>query len=179
MKKAITLPFILLLAIAHAQVAIGKTSLSGSGSLLEFSGNTASNQLTDIETINTKGLILPAVNSMPSAANSQNGTFVFDRQSGKNKFYENNLWKDMSDEGSSSGMVPMTGSEVGDGVIIGSGSSSAKGVLIFESPDKALVLPHIKNPHLSVQKPYPGMICYDTVSNSIAVYDGVNWNYWK
>lgn len=179
MKKAITLLYILLATIAYAQVAIGKTSLSGSGSLMEFSGNTSSNQLTDIETTNTKGLILPAVISTPSTVNSQNGTLVFDRQSKKNRFYENNLWKDMSDEGSSSDMVPMTGSEVGNGVIIGAKSSAAKGVLIFESPNKALVLPHIKNPHLSVQNPYQGMICYDTVSNSIAVYDGINWSYWK
>lgn len=179
MKKTIILLFILFLKVSYAQVAIGKASLSGNSSLMEFAGNTASNLLTDIETTNTKGLILPAVTSMPLPSNSQNGTFVFDRQSGKNKFYENGAWKDMSDEGSITDMVPITGSEVGNGVIIGSDSSIAKGILIFESPDKALVLPHIKNPHLSVLKPYQGMMCYDTESNAIAVYDGVNWNFWK
>ncbi|WP_435524554.1 hypothetical protein [Chryseobacterium indoltheticum] len=179
MKKANILLFILFLTVSHAQVAIGKTSLSGSSSLMEFAGNTGSNQLTDTETTNTKGIILPAVTSMPSPANSQNGTFIFDRQSGKNKFHENGVWKDMSDEGTLSDMVPMTGNEVGSGVIIGSETSLAKGVLIFESSDKALVLPHIKNPHLSVLKPYQGMMCYDTVSNSIAVYDGINWSFWK
>jgi len=179
MKKAIILPFFVVLTMANAQVAIGKTSISGSSSLMEFAGNTPSNQLTDIETTNTKGIILPGVSTVPSPVNSQNGTFIFDRQSGKNKFYENGSWKDMSDEGSSIGMVPLTGSEVGNGVIIGSDSTTAKGVLIFESSDKALVLPHIKSPHIYVLKPYQGMMCYDTESNSIAVYDGINWNFWK
>ena len=34
-------------------------------------------------------------------------------------------------------------------------------------------------PHLNVKSPYPGMMCFDTVSNTLAVFDGENWNYWK
>lgn len=174
MKKTLILAITAFFSIANAQVAIGKTELSGIGSLMEFAGNTATN-----DTSNTKGIILPAVNTVLSPANSQNGTFIFDKQSSKTKFYENGTWKDMSDEGSVAALVPASGNEVGNGVIIGSASSAAKGVLIFESSNKALVLPHIKNPHESVLSPYPGMICYDTVSNSIAVFDGLNWSYWK
>lgn len=179
MNKKIALPFIILFSVVNAQIAIGKNDLSGNGSLLEFVGNTLTNDLLDNNTNNTKGIILPSVNSIPSPANSQNGTFIFDKQTRKNKFYENGNWIDMSDEGNSSEIVPFSGSEVGNGVIMGSMSSSAKGVLVLESSNKALILPHIKNPHQSVVSPYPGMLCYDTESNSIAVYDGTNWNFWK
>ncbi len=174
MKKTLTIIIVTFFSFGYAQVAIGKTDLSGIGSLLEFAGNT-----TTTETSNTKGIILPAVTSVPLPANSYNGTFIFDRQSNKTKFYENGVWKDMSDEGSGDILIPLSGNEVGNGVIIGSDSSVAKGVLILESSDKALVLPHIKNPHISVLSPYPGMMCYDTISNSIAIFDGTNWSYWK
>lgn len=179
MKIIFTFISLALLTQLKAQIAIGKTEVSGAGSLMEFAGNTATNQPADVETNNTNGIILPSVNSLPNAVNSQNGTFIFNRQSMKNMFYENGIWKDMSDEGNSSSLIPSVGTETGNGVIIGASTSSAKGVLIFESPDKALVLPHIKNPHLSVVSPYPGMMCYDTVSNSIAVFDGSHWSYWQ
>ena len=179
MKNLVILILIVVFSPLSAQIAIGKTTLSGGSSLMEFFGNTATNQFTDTETTNTKGIILPSVSNVLSATNSHNGSFIFDKQSGKVKFYENNVWKDMSDEGNSSNMIPSVGSESGSGVIIGANSSVTKGVLIFESANKALVLPHIKNPDQSVISPYPGMICYDTVSNSIAVFDGINWSYWK
>jgi hypothetical protein len=57
--------------------------------------------------------------------------------------------------------------------------SNAKGVLVLESADKAMILPKITNPHTTVKNPYPGMMCYDLTSKSLAVFDGANWNYWK
>lgn len=185
MKKSLLLMAGIFITSLNAQIGIGKTVISGTGSIMEFDGNT-SNQLSDNTTANTKGLILPAVRETPNFGTSgsatsipQNGTFLFDRQTKKNRFYENGVWKDLSDEGSTSALVPIAGTETGNGVIIGAPSSAAKGVLVLESANKALVLPHIFNPHLTVINPYPGMMCYDTKSNSIAVYDGINWNYWK
>ncbi|MCX8533947.1 hypothetical protein [Chryseobacterium luquanense] len=185
MKKSLILMAAMFIISLNAQIGIGKTVISGTGSIMEFDGNT-SNQLSDNTTANTKGLILPAVLEIPNFGTSgsatsipQNGTFLFDRQTKKNRFYENGVWKDLSDEGNNANLIPFAGTEKGNGVIVGASSSAAKGVLVFESADKALVLPHIFNPHLTVINPYPGMMCYDTQSNSIAVYDGTNWNYWK
>lgn len=173
-------------SMMKAQVAIGKTAVSGSSSLLEFAGMTAGSLPGDTETTSFRGIILPAVTAVPvftatapASGNVQNGTFLFDRQSKKIRMFDTGRWIDMTDEATAGSFVPVTGSETGAGVIIGSASSSASGVLVLESSDKALVLPHIKNPHTSVKSPYPGMMCYDTASNSIAVYDGGQWSYWK
>lgn len=170
---------LLVAGLANAQVAIGKAEVSGSSSILEFAGNVTN-------TTNSRGIILPAVNSSPvfpvvspSTNNPQNGTFIFDKQSRKVRMFENGSWIDLSDEGNSGSIIPVAGSEAGSGVIIGAQNTTAQGVLVLESADKALVLPHISNPHLTVKSPYPGMMCYDIVSNSLAVYDGINWNFWK
>ncbi|WP_353117470.1 hypothetical protein [Myroides odoratus] len=53
------------------------------------------------------------------------------------------------------------------------------GIVVLEGSTKALVLPKIMNPHLTVKSPYPGMMCYDSNRKALAVFDGVLWNYWK
>ena len=107
---------------------------------------------------------------------------MFDKSDNKLKMYENNSWISLSDmTGNSSSIMANTTAEISSnsGVIIGSDNSAAKGVLVLESADKAMVLPWIQNPHINVKNPYPGMMCYDTSSRSLAVYDGSVWNYWK
>ena len=185
MKKTLLLMGMMFIVTLNAQIGIGKTENIGTGSIIEFDGNTP-NAPDQNTTSNKKGLILPSVLVTPNfgtagsaASNAQNGTFIYDRQTRKVRFYENGAWKDMSDEGDNATLVPFAGSESGNGVVIGTSPSAAKGVLVLESTNKALVLPHIFNPDLTVINPYPGMMCYDTNSNSIAVYDGSNWNYWK
>lgn len=92
---------------------------------------------------------------------------------------QNNIWVDMTSPGDLSKITQNTSTEVGNGVIIGSNTSSANGVLILEATDKALVLPKIASPQTNVRSPYPGMICYDTTSKSVAVFDGKVWNFWR
>lgn len=181
-----SLLFLLAGNLISAQVSIGKQGLSGSSSILEFSGMTQTSAPEDTETGNVKGIILPVVavspvfsTVNPSTNHPQNGTFLFDRQTSKVRMFENGNWTDMTDPGTSSSTIPLSGAETGNGVIIGAASSNAKGVLVLESADKAMVLPHVKNPHLTVKSPYPGMMCFDTVSKSVAVFDGNKWNYWK
>lgn len=159
---------LILSSFSQAQIAIGKTNVVGSNTLLDF----------DQSSTNTKGIILPAVTDI-SSIGSTNGTFVYDINTKKVRMVENNAWKDLSDIGNSSNLISNVSNDVGDGVVIGASSSTASGVLVLESTDKAMVLPKISNPHLTVKGPYPGMMCYDTVSKTLAVYDGVNWNYWK
>lgn len=155
---------------ASAQVAIGKTEVDGVSALLDFENSSN----------NTNGIILPSVDDVQTLS-LHNGTFAYDRASTSVKMYENGNWVDVTDSAATlpSYYSAPSASEVGQGVIIGKETSSAEGVLVLESDDKALILPHVFRPHDSVEGPYPGMICYDTESKSLAVFDGANWHYWK
>ncbi|UKB82540.1 hypothetical protein LF887_16170 [Chryseobacterium sp. MEBOG06] len=154
--------------ISFAQVAIGKQTVDGNSTVLDFDNISG----------NTKGVILPATSGFPTGS-LVNGTFIFDVTDNKIKMYENDLWKSLSDAGDSSSVVANNSSELGKGVVIGNSSSTADGVLVLEAPDKAMILPQVEKPHLNVKNPYPGMICYDTASKTLAVFDGKLWNYWK
>lgn len=158
--------------ICSAQVSIGKTTINGTSTLLDFYDSND----------NTKGIILPNVTSaalVESLGAPLEGTFIFDESDHKIKVYQNGIWLDLSDAGENTLITANNAPDNGDGVIIGSNSSTVKGVLVLEHPTKAMILPKIQNPHSEVHQPYPGMICYDTFSKSLAVFDGKNWSYWK
>src|SRR5690606_13996774 len=141
--------------------------------------------------LNTKGIILPAVTTLP--ASPANGTFVCDTTDNKVKvFYLD------ADDGAVGSWHDLTGTEeagsfdysdilnhitntddTGEGTIIGDDESSAEGVLVLESSDKAMILPKVASPHVNVKSPYPGMMCYDTLTDSLAVFDGTNWYFWR
>lgn len=179
------LPF-LILAISSkhilGQISIGAKIDANESTLLLFAGMANNNS---IETTNTKGIILPAVETRPNfntwaQQEANNGTFVFEKSSKKVLMYQNRRWEELSDTIGRIDQLPTNNSaEKGKGVIIGATTTQAKGVLVLESDSKALILPHIKRPHENVRSPYPGMICYDTASNSLAVFDGAVWHYWK
>lgn len=158
-------------SLVFGQVAIGKESIEGNSTLLDFNNSEK----------NTLGIILPAVDSAPTVFTADNnGTFLFDKSSQTLKMYENNQWVTLSTTvGDGSGIEENNTTDAGDGAIIGSDTTAAKGVLVMESTDKAMILPRIKSPHLNVKSPYPGMMCYDTVTQSVALFDGKFWNYWK
>ena len=188
MKKRFYIILILLIKVSvYGQVAIGKDNVSGNSTILDFSGNTATEAMSDTNTTNEKSIILPAVDILPSYSlvnpptnNPNNGTFLFDKAMKMMRMFENGQWINLSDAvGSDTSLLTNNSAENGKGVIIGANAADANGVLVLESTNKSLVLSHIKNPHSTVRSPYPGMMCYDTVSNSVAVYDGVRWNYWK
>lgn len=151
-----------------AQVAIGKQTVDGNSTILDF----------DNVPGNTKGLILPATSGLPNGT-LVNGTLIFDIADNKVKVYENDTWKSLSDAGNSSMVAVNNSAESGKGVIMGDAASTADGVLVLESQDKAMILPKVATPHLSVKSPYPGMVCYDTTSKTLAIFDGLVWNYWK
>lgn len=166
---------------AIGQVAIGKGS-TRDGVILDF----------DETTGNTKGIILPIVSIDSLNYTYSNGTILVDRNDKTVKIRWNNSWRKLSDEGSFD--AQMVGSEphttaavfmtniVADPdskVIIGDQSSTADGILVLESPNQALVLPKVEEPHLNVPKPVAGTICYDTEAKAIAIFDGKVWSYWK
>lgn len=163
MRILIQLIIILAFGQSFAQVAIGKSTVDGSA-LLDFGSGT------------TNGIILPATTSITNPAN---GTFTLDKTTNRVRMYQNGVWVDLSQTADTSGLYSNSGSDTGNGVLMGAPVSSAQGVLVLESPRLALVLPKVADPEINVKSPYPGMICYDTTSDSIAVFDGVYWNYWK
>jgi len=150
---------------ANAQTGI-ETKTTTTSAVLEFASGT------------TKGIILPAVETLP--ATPANGTFLLDRNDSKIKMRQNNGWVELSGAGSIANVVPYSGTvDNGKQTVVGSRTTSESGVLVLESNDKALVLPKVANPHLNVKSPYAGMMCYDTTRKALAVFDGTVWNYWK
>ena len=170
MKKTISIICFSLFSFSQAQVAIGKTAVNGTSTILDFK-----------DTDNWFGIILPALDVAPTTSmENNNGTFLFDKTDQKVKMYENDKWVNLSlAEGNGSQIVNNATAEVGTGVIIGASTTPAKGVLVLESTDKAVILPKIFRPDINVRSPYPGMICYDTFNKMIAVFDGSVWNFWK
>lgn len=166
LKKIISATSFLIFCLnLNAQVAIGKPSVQGS-SILDFADST------------TNGIILPATATFP--ASPTNGTLIFNRTDSRVYMRQNSNWIALTEgNGNSSSLINNPTSEVGNGVVIGANTSSATGVLVLESSSLALTLPKIDRPHLNVKAPYPGMICYDTASNTVAVFDGAYWNFWK
>ncbi len=148
-----------------AQIAINSNSIN-SAAILDFPSGT------------NKGIILPIIEMLPNTA--VNGTILMDKNDLKIKMKQNGLWVEMSGSGSVAGVNFNTSSENANAsLILGASNSTASGVLVLESTTKAMILPKVASPHLNVKSPRAGMICYDTVSNTMAIFDGVNWNYWK
>ncbi|WLD23722.1 hypothetical protein NU10_13595 [Flavobacterium dauae] len=166
MKKSILIAIgcCLFGSLAYGQTAIEKQTVDGDA-VLDFAENT------------TKGIILPAVETLP--ATPANGTFLFDKNDATVKVYANSGWTNLSDAGDGTNVLAYTGTPNNKQTVIGSQSTTVDGVLVLEATDKALVLPKVASPHLNVPSPYPGMMCYDADAKALAVYDGVVWSYWK
>ncbi len=166
MKNIITIIGLFCTAMISAQIAVEKTQADGDG-LLDFAGNT------------TKGILLPVVETLPT--NAVAGTLLMDKNDKTLKMNVESSWVSLSDPGSVTSVVFNTNEEVSgqNRIIMGASATNAPGVLVLESSTKALILPKVAAPHLNVKSPYPGMICYDTTSKSMAVFDGLKWSYWK
>lgn len=156
----------------HAQIAIGKTSLSNSSVLLEFGTG-------------SKGIILPAVTSIPV---NTGGTFIFNTLTNSVQ-----VWEQRTNNGTG-GWLNLTEINAGvahsfsnvstenansQGVIIGANSTTKSGNLVLESTSRALVLPVVQNPHLTMVGSVAGTVVYDAVSSTLAIYNGTSWTYWK
>lgn len=148
-----------------AQVGMGKASVDGDA-ILDFP-------------LSNTGIILPMVDTLPTGAAASNGTFLLDKTDLRIKMREKNLWVSLSDPGNLTGTMPNASAEAGGGVIIGAASSPAQGVLVLEAAGKALVLPKVNNPVANMKSPVAGTVCYDTVSKTMAVFDGLKWSFWK
>lgn len=150
----------------YSQLLIGKQN-SSTSALIDFAENTYN------------GIVLPHVDDVNQIKDNTAGTILFDKSSKKVKYFNGEKWISMNRE---EGKNPLEDDSIEvvekQGVIIGNETSDAKGILILESENKALVLPKILNPAKNVPSPYPGMICLDTISNNLYVFNGLVWEIW-
>lgn len=155
-------------SLSQAQVIISNQenpTPTNSSVLLEFGNN------------ENKGIILPVIAT--PVTESVNGTFLVNSTTKAVQMKQDDVWIDLTDEDEAViHSHTNTGEEIGKGVIIGSETTDKPGVLVLESTDKALVLPRVANPHLTILSPIAGTVVYDTTSDSLAVYDGKNWSFW-
>ncbi|MGL6126240.1 hypothetical protein [Chryseobacterium artocarpi] len=171
-----------------SQVAIGKTTVNPSVSL-EFYDNAD----------NARGIVLPWVdgvsNTAPFITNSPatetvaNGTIVYDKTDKKVKVKYANGWSDLSVDATGTTIDPITsidGLTLQNALVenpkakvsIGT-PTNTPGILVLEDTNKAMVLPKVSSPHLTIKNPAPGMMAYDTVKNQLAVFNGTVWTFWK
>lgn len=183
MRKISIIFTILLAQVCMAQVAIGKSDIDGKA-ILDFGSE-------------NKGIILPIADTSDPSVTYTNGTILMDVNDLTIKAYQNNTWMPLSDAGQlnvvldeddnpiSTEYILNLADEIGVGAVIGEVDndglpvSGADGVLVLESTDSALVLPKVADPHINIKSPVAGTMCYDLTSDSLAIFDGKVWNYWK
>ncbi|GEN74049.1 hypothetical protein [Chryseobacterium lathyri] len=169
MKKIISILIVTISSLSIAQVAIGKSSVSNSSVSLEFGSQ-------------NKGILLPWTASAASVTGAIPGTFIFDTTDKKVKLKLLGSWKDLSVD--TTGVVDTSlqdspAESANAQVIIGASTTTAPGILVLESTDKAMILPKVESPHLNIINPSPGMIVYDTATKQLAVFNGTVWSFWK
>lgn len=197
MKNLIMLTMALLTIPATAQMVIGGKVGSA--------GTNTQNVLLDFATGQNKGIILPYVRTLPTSPTP--GTILLDATASGNNgkssrisYWNSFRWVNLSN-GYTGDLtaVPTKGGgtidvidtqpptsvneDPGQKVIIGAPTSSADGVLVLESPNKAMVLPQVTSTN-EVTDPAPGMMVYITSPNSngnklLAVFNGLGWTYWE
>ncbi len=188
MDKIISILLMTIYTITFSQVKIGKSdvaTLSSTSVLLEF-GDTKD-----------KGIILPYVETIPAESSLQatGGTLIFDISANteyKIKVKNQNAgWTDLSIQSGyttaaestvknpqASPLVDLAGAKI----IIGSASSTADGVLVLESSNKAMVLP-IVDDYKAIKNPSPGMLAFlkglTADEHRLIVFNGQKWTFWR
>lgn len=172
MKNIITTIALVFVSISiHAQIAIGKQTVSNTSVSLEF------------DNTENRGLILPYVETKTGI--TENGTIIYDVSDHKVKYLKDtNTWQDLSvdatgvaDISIQTGKTEATTAKAAIGTA--AATDTTPGVLVLSDTDKAMILPKVANPHTSIINPAPGMMVYDTVKRQLAVYNGTVWSFWK
>ena len=181
MKKIILTISIFISACASAQVAIGKSTVSSLSVSLEFYDGAD----------NVKGLVLPWVTSTAAVSGVVNGTLVYNANASDKKVYVKYAsgWKDLSVDATGTTVDPITSvdglalqnslSDLENAKVSIGTPTSTPGILVLEDSNKAMVLPKVASPHLSIINPAPGMMVYDTVKKQLVVFNGKVWTFWR
>lgn len=173
----LTVAFLIGFATINAQIAIGKDSVDGDA-------------LLDFEEDLNMGIVLPWVISADTDA--VDGTLIYNTQTHKIEVKKPDGWYDLSQkaqlvdpvtlelpfEVTDDGYDQLIEVQSTNGVQLGSNTSTTKGVLVLESQSKALVLPKMADPPANIKNPEPGTMAYDTESQSLCVFNGLEWTFW-
>lgn len=132
-----------------------------------------------------KGVLLPWVTNTAGVTNPVAGTVVYDVSDKKVKYLKGGTgggWIDMSID--ANGVVDTSLQDTPNDAptaktVIGDRNTAAPGILVLDSPDKALVLPKVSRPAINIVNPSPGMMAYDTNAKQLAVFNGTVWTFWK
>lgn len=171
MKNILIIFFISFSFIAlNAQVSIERTDVRGDG-IMDFPADA------------TKGILLPRVvntNEIPSAI----GAMAFNLAEQRVElFHPTNGWVAMT-ENSETDIIALSNFDElnpANGVIISNEENTEDvpvGVLVFESTNKALILPQVVDVTL-MPSPQAGMIAYDMSRQSMAIFNGSVWSFWN
>ncbi|MDP5101211.1 MAG: hypothetical protein NWQ09_07790 [Nonlabens sp.] len=140
----------------QAQVLIGISSTSDPSAALQFGSE-------------PRGIYLQPV-TLPLSPNA--GTIVFDDATGSLRYYNGTVWSAVKPGGVAN---TVTDFATDSKVIIDASNSDASGIFIVESTTKAMVLPKSARGELNIKNPTPGLMYYDTINNSVMVYNGNVW----
>lgn len=192
MKKIFLSTMLLFSVMAYSQVIISDqtgTATDKTSVLLDFA-NTGD-----------RGIILPYNRTLPTGTGLEGGTIILDATNAakaKVKVYapgnanaDTDNWLDLSSGNEANINTQLSIQPLSTGpnavvedtaakAIIGSPTTTAKGVLILESTNKAMVLPQVATTD-AVINPAPGMMVYVNKAGfeRLAVFNGAKWTYWK
>ena len=178
MKNIFTIILLASITSINAQVIIGNsigTATTKTSVLLDFAAG------------QNKGMIVPYVRTIPTGSALVGGSIILDATTAttaRMKYYNGSTWIDLSgqDANVTSALAnqPTGVTETNSKSIIGAQSSSADGVLVLESTQKAMVLPIVLDVN-NIPSPSPGMMVYvnKTGAKRLAVYNGSKWSFWK
>lgn len=192
---------LLISTFVFSQVAVGKATITaGSNVSLEFYSEADNARGIILPWVSTVAGNPVAYDASTGAGYKGigtvvDGTIIFDLSDKKVKYRKAGSWEPLT------GSVPMNvngttinafnavDSSLQDSkkeqenakVAIGTNASSdtTPGILVLTDSNKAMVLPKVASPHLTIQNPAPGMMAYDTVKKQLAVYNGTVWSFWK
>ncbi|MFX1794895.1 hypothetical protein JZ929_09150 [Riemerella anatipestifer] len=159
-----------------AQVAIDKSTLRSTSSILEFNDMKETNG-------SAKGIILPTLSDHSLA---QQGALWFDLQNQKVMYKSATANVPLTTAAPNPAVVSnYTGTEnTGmEGVVIRrtteNSSSDDPAVLKLDSKSTALLLPYINDVTTDLASPEAGTIAYDGKSKSLAIFNGEHWYFWN
>lgn len=152
-----------------SQIGINSNIRSSNSVLLEFNNHSNNNM----------GITLPVVDT--TSTQMVMGTILFDKSDSRIKYKDDKEWVSLSYvEGDLERYIGNNSNDTQRKIVIGDNNNSATpGLLVLESQNKAMVLPHVINPMVNVKNPYPGMICYDPTIKAMYLFDGRYWNIWR
>jgi hypothetical protein len=166
------LAFLGFLSVGKSQLVIGKEEATNDQVSIEFD---------DTE---NRGMILPYVTDKSGITTE--GSLIYDATDFKIKLLIGpNQWLDLTTYDAGAVDLSIQGPDkinqldaktmIGDHVA----TDTADGILVLSDSDKAMILPQVESPHLTIENPSAGLIVFDKINKQLAVFNGVVWSFWK